>query len=83
MKIPEEKPRTIEVVDQEYTNHAALAGHKLKQAQDLKEESDRLSEEAAKHLATMGSLGKEARQLKAGQPGQVAPAALAAVGDSA
>ena len=86
MKNTEEKPRTIESIDQEYTNHAAQAGHKLNQSQDLKEESERLANEAAQHLVKMRELGKEARQLKNAKPGQVSasgPASLAAVGEGA
>jgi thiaminase len=67
--------RTCEMIDQEYTNLAALAGHKASQIGGFAEEITRLENEVKAHHARMKELGLEARKLKAAQ----APDALSQI----
>lgn len=55
------KPRTAEVVNQEYNNHALNMGHKLRVLSDLEDEIDQ-------HKEAMHQLASEGRALASVPP---------------
>ena len=74
MKKTEEKKRTIDAVDQEYTGHAAQAGHKARLITEHESMIEGLEAQVKTHFARMKELGKEADQLRDEKAAAVKPA---------
>lgn len=65
MNTPEEKQQTSETIDQEYTFHAAQAGHKANLVTLAATDIERLELEIKSHFVRMKTLNLEAQKLKA------------------